>query len=223
MAVTLKISAQVRQETGKNAANRLRKQGFVPGTIYGHGLAPVNISATTAEIAKLQRHRNLLQLDLGDQAAPRNVVVRELQRNYLQDDVIHVDFQEVRLDEKITARVPVVASGIPVGLTGGGVLEQALHFVEVSCLPQDLPEKLVVDVSALKLNDSINVPGLSYPAGVAPAHPDINAVVFHVSPPRAEEVTEADAAAAAAPEPARVEKPKKEEGAAPAAGGAAKK
>jgi large subunit ribosomal protein L25 len=207
---TLKISAQLRQATGKNSTKHMRRAGQVPGTVYGHGLASVNVVAAATEVSKVLRHRNLLHLEVAGEAAPRNVVVRELQRDPLTGILLHVDFQEVRMDEKITASVAVIAVGTAVGLSSGGVLEQMLHHIDVTCLPQDLPERLLVDVSGLKLNDSLNVPSLAFPPGVVPAHADINAVVFHMAPPRAEEVTATAEAAVA--EPARLEKPKKAEG-----------
>ncbi len=200
----LSLNVEKRTATGKNAVAQLRRRGLVPGIVYGHGLSNLCLAASVAEIKKVARHHGLLTLHVAGEEQPKKVLLRAIQRDFMQDHIIHVDFQEVRMDEMLTARVPVVAVGTPVGIAHGGSLEQQLHEIVVQCLPQDLPEKLICDVSALDVMDSIAIPAVKLPPNVRAVHADPHAVVFHLSPPRAEEevataeTPEAAAAAAAA-------------------------
>ena len=213
-------------------AKKLREEGRIPAVIYGRQAQPQNLELNAKELQDLINHsvsENLLvDLAVKDEARPQRLaLVQEVQHHPLSGNVLHVDFHEVAADEKVTIMVPVETVGEAEGVkTEGGVLEHALFKIKVRALPKDLPEQLIVDVSHLKIGNSIHIGEIPVPAGVELLG-DKKASVVSVAMPRTEE-EEAAATAEAATGAGEVEmiKEKKEdgtEGAAPAAKGAADK
>ena len=180
-AMTLHVSA--RSETGKSAAKRIRRNGQVPCVIYGTGKDPLKLAAESVQLLKIVNSPGLVNLDIAD-LGERSVLVREVQRHYLNGNLLHVDFLEVRLDEKITVSVPVEYFGEAIGLQQGGVMDQQFHELEVSCLPTDVPEKIVVDVSALEIDMSITISQIALPANVEFVAADLDRNVFAVTMPK---------------------------------------
>jgi large subunit ribosomal protein L25 len=222
MAQQAKLTVQTRAEVGRNAIKKVRKQGLIPGVIYGVGHEPINLEVNSRQLSAVLAHSSseniLLDLEIIDGDDKRNslAMIQEVQHHPLQRRILHVDFHAVSATEKITAEVPIETIGEPVGVkTGGGLLEHILRDLEVECLPGDLPERIQVDVTSLDINQSIHVKDLQLPAGVE-AITDGDLTVVAVSAARVEEeATEALGATPAAPEVITAKKP--EEGAAPAA------
>jgi large subunit ribosomal protein L25 len=209
-------------------AKRLREAGRIPAVIYGRQSQPQNLELNAKELEDLIKEsisENLLvDLAVKDDARPKRLaLVQEVQHHPLNGKVLHVDFHEVAEDEKVTIMVPVETVGEAEGVkTEGGVLEHVLFKIKVRALPKDLPEQINVDVTHLKIGDSIHLGEITVPAGVEILG-DKKAAVISVAVPRTEE-EEAAAAAEGAVAAGEVEmiKEKKEEGeeAAPAAKGA---
>lgn len=206
---------------------QLRAAGRVPATIYGRETKPLNLELNSREFTDLLHHsvsENLL-VDLAvekDAKAKRLALVQEVQHHPISGKIMHVDFHEVSENEKVTVQVPVETTGEAAGVkTGGGTLEHILFKLKVRCLPKDLPDQIVVDVSALEIGKSIHLGEIKAPEGVEIIG-DKHISVISVSAPRAEE--EAAAPAAAVAGEVEMTKEKKEEGgeAAPAAKGDAK-
>jgi len=222
MAQQAKLTVQTRAEVGRNAIKKVRKQGLIPGVIYGVGHEPINLEVNGRQLSTVLAHSSseniLLELEIVDGENKRNslAMIQEVQHHPLQRRILHVDFHAVSATEKITAEVPIETTGEPVGVkTGGGLLEHVLRDLEVECLPGDLPERIQVDVTNLDVNQSIHVKDLQLPAGVE-AITDGDLTVVAVSAPRVEEEpTGALGATLVAPEVITAKKP--EEGAAPAA------
>jgi large subunit ribosomal protein L25 len=224
---TVPLKAFQRSQLQRGAVKKLRASGRVPATIYGRLAKPQNLELNTKEIADLLNHsasENLL-VDLtveNDPRAKRLALVQEVQHHPVDSKVLHVDFHEVAENEKVTVMVPVETTGEAVGVTaGGGVLEHVLFKLKVRSLPKDLPEQIVIDVTALEINKAIHIGEIAVPAGVEILG-DKHIAVVSVAPPRTEEVVAADAAAPAAGD-VEMTKEKKEdgtEGAAPAKGDA---
>lgn len=213
------LTIQRREATGKEVAKRLRRQGLVPAVLYG-GSAPEVLTLNAMDVIKVIHGREgsttLLNLKFKDGGgSTRTAIIRDLQFDPVSEKIIHVDLQEVRMDRAITVGVPVFAQGEAEGVKDqGGILETILREVQVSCLPGQIPERITVDVSALKIGDVVTVSLLVPPEGVRILNDPGQAVVT-VSPPMAEEVA-APAAAAAEAVPAEPEvlterKPKPEE------------
>ena len=212
------LSVQSRESMGKGAVGRLRRQGLVPAILYGGGSAPVTLSVTPADVQRtLQGHGAggvLVNLRLPGDAEPRTAVVRELQYDPVRDTLIHIDFQAVRMDEEITVEVPIHAVGEAAGVKEqSGVLALLMRTVEVSCLPSLIPERIDVDVSALRIHDVVTVASLQLPEGVR-VTTSASQPVATVAPPMAEEVVATAAAPTAEPEVVTERKPKEEEEAA---------
>jgi large subunit ribosomal protein L25 len=213
------LSVQSREAVGKGAVGRLRRQGLVPAILYGGGSAPVTLAVIPADVQRtLQGHGGggvLVNLRLPGNGEPRTAVVRELQYDPVRDTLIHIDFQAVRMDEEITVEVPIHAVGEAAGVKEqSGVLALLLRTVEVSCLPSLIPERIDVDVSALRIYDVVTVASLQLPEGVRVTTPASQPVAT-VAPPMAEEVVATAAAPVAEPEVVTERKPKDEEETAP--------
>ncbi len=166
----VKLEAQHREPGRKSAARALRRQGLVPGVVYGRGHDPVHLSVDARTLLHtLRQHRGasvLFDLTVGGES-PGNVaaIIKELQADPISDELLSVDFQWVSLTEEITVTVPVHLEGLAEGVQAGGVLDQSLYEVEVSCLPTNMPEELVLHVEALGIGDSLHVSDLVPPEG----------------------------------------------------------
>lgn len=192
MAETLTLEAQTRDEKGKSV-KKLRRVGFIPAVVYGQGKAGMSIKILQKkflEVIKGHSTENLIvTLKLSGQKKSEGIsaLIRDVQIDPLKDSVIHVDFQEVSLEQKIRTKVRVENIGTPVGVAQeGGILECTLREVEIECLPMNIPEVLTVDVSNLKLGTSLCVRDIAAPEGVEIlTAKDIS--VFSVAMPKVEE------------------------------------
>lgn len=202
----------------RGGVKKLRASGRVPATIYGGQDKPQNLEVVYDDISDLLHHsvsENVL-VDLTvdqDTRAKRLALVQEVQHHPLDGKVLHVDFHEVSETEKVTISVPVETTGEAAGVkTGGGTLEHVMFKLKVRALPKDLPEQILVDVTALEIGKSLHLGDVVAPAGVEILG-NKKLTVVSVAAPRAEE--EAAPAAADAKGAADVEmtKEKKEEGA----------
>ena len=188
MAESPTLTVQVRDDKGKQAAKRLRSNGRVPCVVYGNAETPLKLSGDRREVTAIVSAPAIVTLEL-DNGDKKNAVVREIQRDYLSDTVVHVDFLEVDMDTKITATINIEHTGTAIGLVHDANLEQPLHSIVISCLPADLPERIVADVTPLDLNDTITVGDLPLPDGVEAVSPDDHTIVLHVAMQRKEEET----------------------------------
>ncbi len=213
------LTAFPRALSRRPGAKKLREAGRIPAIIYGRQTKPQNLELKAKEMEDLVHHsvsENLLvDLSIDADARPKRLaLVQEIQHHPLSGKLIHVDFHEVAADEKVTVSVPVETVGEAEGVkTGGGVLEHVLFKIRARAFPKDLPEVITVDVTNLKLGDSIHLGDIKPPANVEIIG-DKHISVISVAMPRTEEEEAAEAAEAAAAVPGEVEmiKEKKEEG-----------
>jgi large subunit ribosomal protein L25 len=167
--ITLKTTA--RAQTGRSASRRLRKINQIPAILYGKHTQPEKLAVDAPEFTQLLKKvagRSLI-IELERPAGESNALafLQEVQRDPLTDRYLHVDFQEVKADEKFEVEVPVQLTGEAHGVKiQNGVLELATHTVRIRCLPKDLPAAVVVDVTALKTGEAIKVANLDLIAGV---------------------------------------------------------
>jgi large subunit ribosomal protein L25 len=217
----VELKAQPRGEAGRNKVKHLRRQGLIPGVVYGHHTKPEAIQLNAHEldviIHRAHSENVLVQLQLGDQGKGRLALLQDVQHHPISRAILHVDFHELKEDEKFTVSVPVQALGEPVGVrVGGGVLEYILRELRVRCLPKDLPERITVDVAHLDIGMSIHVGEVTVPAGVEILDDKGSPLVAVVAPTVEEEPAPGEAAATLA-EPEVIKEKKAEEGeAAPA-------
>jgi large subunit ribosomal protein L25 len=206
------VSAQARGDAGKNVNRRLRAQGMIPGVLYGAGkqtATPVAVSPKeiNAILRSASGENTLFELEVGGKR--RKVILKEYQLEPLKGQLLHADFYEVALDKLLELKVHIEVHGVPVGVKAqGGILDFVTRELSVECLPADIPEKIVVDVSHLELGKHFRVSELTPLERVRIlTEPDV--VIAHVVVPRAEEEVAAPAAAEAAPAAAEPEVIKK--------------
>ena len=160
------LNGEQRSGVGKSVARKLRAAGRVPAIYYGRGENPIPLTINAKEVESLihgASGANVI-VDLmvsGAAAADRKALIREIQRDPVVGNILHLDLQHISLTERITVEVPIELIGIPIGVKdGGGILEHLLREVEVECLPTDIPTQLEADVSMLNIGDSLHVSDL---------------------------------------------------------------
>ncbi|MGH7482858.1 MAG: 50S ribosomal protein L25/general stress protein Ctc [Longimicrobiales bacterium] len=209
MATSATLTANLREETGKGAARRLRAAGRIPAVIYGHGEETQKLSLDAHELGVLFQHisveNTIIELTIertgkGKKAAqPIRALVREVQTHPYRAHVLHVDFYQLHAGEKVDVEVPIRVTGTAAGVKLGGVLQQTMHEVAILCLPEDIPEAITVDVSALDIGDSIHIGDLVIPEGVQ-VEVEADRTVCSVIAPTVAKVEEEEAEAEAAVE-----------------------
>jgi large subunit ribosomal protein L25 len=212
MAQQANLQVATRTTTGKGAARSLRREGKVPGVIYGHGRAAEAVTVETAALTKM-----LVGISAGttivdvaiDGRAPVKALIREIQRDALRPaQILHLDLYEVRADEQITLAVPVHLVGIPDGVRNfGGVLDHSLRELEIEVLPSDIPEHVELDVTTLTIGHSLFVRDITIEKARILNDPDTP--VCTVVAPRTEEAP-AVVEEVVSTEPELIRKPKPE-------------
>lgn len=197
MSTGFELEVESRNELGKGHSRRLRRQGKVPAVLYGGGQEPTPVVLDHAKLLQQMEREafqtSILTLNLGKEA--HAVVVKDVQRHPAKRLVLHLDFQRVREDEKITLQVPIHYTGQDAAIgvrEQGGEVSILVADVEVSCLPRDLPEFLELDISGMELNERRNLSDVVAPEGVeilALTH-DQDPVIVTINPPRQEEEDE---------------------------------
>jgi large subunit ribosomal protein L25 len=220
------VSAKNRADRGKNAARRLRREGLVPGIVYGgkgDNLAVAVDPKALQKVLRSEAGRNaILKLDIADHGAT-NAILKSWQVDPVKETFLHADFYRIAMDVAIRVTVPIHVVGEARGVkVDGGILELVVREIAVECLPGDIPERIDVDVSDLGINQSLRVSDVPAPAKVKVLEA-ADQVVVHVVSVKEEEapaaaaapVAEGEAAAPSA-EPEVIKKGKKEEEEAPA-------
>lgn len=193
MATPVKLTAQTREGSAKTA----RHAGAVPAVLYGHGLGAKSVQVDAITFGKIYDQTGetaLIRLDTGD-GAEHNVLIRDVQRHPLKDTIMHIDFYQVRMDEKIEADVPLTFVGeAPAVKDLGGVFVHPMDEVHLEALPQNLPHDIEVDISSLdSFEKVIHVSDLHVPEGVELDH-EQDEVVALVQEPKSQEELDAELA-----------------------------
>lgn len=181
------LQVSSRTTLGKGGARSLRRQGLIPATVYGRGVAPsavvVDPKALSQAIATEAGWNTLLTLQGEGPFAGKVVILKDAQYNVIRREMSHVDFQVVDLQKKVHVQVPVHPVGKSVGEKAGGNLQVIRHELEVFCLPTAIPAAIEVDVTALAVGDVLHIEDITLPAGVEVPH-DVNFTVITVSAPK---------------------------------------
>lgn len=212
--VTLEVKS--RTDLGRAKARSIRNGGFIPGVVYGEGKKSQAIQIerkTFLRLLKSQKGENViinLTIASDDKKSKEiPVLIKELQHNPVTDEIIHIDFNQISLTKEIKVKVPIAAKGEAIGVKqDGGSLDHILWDLEVECLPTQIPQNIEVDVSSLKIGDSIHIKDLTIPKGVKVLQ-DPDLVVLSVAAPVKEEVA-VEAPVEGAPAEPEVIKEKKE-------------
>jgi large subunit ribosomal protein L25 len=206
MAQQVKLKAEKRTVIGRNAIKKIKKEGLVPGVIYGSQAEPIALQVESRALTNVLAHASnehvLVELEITEagQSSNRLALIQEVQHHPLKRQLLHVDFHAVSATEKITSEVPIEAFGEPLGVrTFGGLLEYSLRSLEVECFPQDLPDIIRLDVSNLNIGESLHVRDIPLSSGVE-ALTDADLTVVSVVASRVGEEVVETAETQAAPE-----------------------
>jgi large subunit ribosomal protein L25 len=184
-ATSTKLNVVSRTPDGSRGARRLRRDGLVPGVVYGGGAEPFSFEVDAREL-RLALAASGAVLDVSvDGGGATPVVLKDTQQHPVRGQIVHVDLLRVRLDRPIHAVVVLELTGVDEtpGIRDGGVLEQITHQLNIEALPNEIPESIVHDVGAMEINDTIVLGALTAPAGVTLLdEPDVTIAIL--SPPR---------------------------------------
>ena len=204
----IKLEVQERPQLGSAATRRLRKQGLIPGVIYGHGKEPRAFAVEERELRRALTGAHglhaILDVKLEGESNARASVLKDYQRDRVRDRVVHIDLLEVSLDETIQSQVTIELHGESPGVKQGGVLSHALYMVSLEAKPLEIPEHVPVDISGLNMGESLRVADLPAIEGVTYLD-DPETVVASVTAPTEEVPTEAELEAEAEAEAAEGE------------------
>ena len=227
----INFDVQIRKNAGSSRARQVRRLNLIPGIVYGGGVAPTNIQADRKAYDRIyhQHAGESLIFHLNVQDGAKKVsdfpaIIKDVQLHPVTDEVIHIDFNRISLDQEIEIKVKVLPKGEAVGVKrDGGTLEHLIWELDVICLPTNIPHHLEADVSNLGVHDSLFVKDLALPAGVRTKHDPESVVITVAGSIREEAVVPAaeGEAAAEGAEPEVLKEKKKEEGVEAAAGKAA--
>lgn len=162
----LRLSAELREI--KNSTNALRKQGIVPAIIYGHKMEALPVQLPERSLRRILSsggENAIVNMELGSNS-PETVIIKEVQIDPVSRQIIHADFMRVSLEERITTHVSIMLEGIAPGVEEGGILEFPHREIRVECQAGKIPEHITVNVSSLRLGDSINVGDLTHEEGL---------------------------------------------------------
>ncbi|HYA88897.1 MAG TPA: 50S ribosomal protein L25 [Nitrospirota bacterium] len=213
------LTAQVREKAGKGVARGLRRNQIVPAVLYSHGKS-MPISMDNKDVTKILNSEGgehaliNLKVEGGKEGAEKLALIKDYQLDPRNGELIHVDLMEVAMNEKVKIPVAVYLAGSSIGVKEGGILQHSLREVEIECLPTQIPEHLEINISALKVNESLHVRDIQVAEGVR-ILTDGDATVVTIQPPISDAkleamLTAAPVAATEAGEPELVKKPKKE-------------
>ncbi|MCC6764211.1 MAG: 50S ribosomal protein L25 [Deltaproteobacteria bacterium] len=206
------LNVEARSDRGKGAARRLRRSGKVPAVFYGpkSDAMPIAVDRKdfAAHVANLEGSHLIRFQSASSDLQQRVALVREVQHHPVTSGILHVDFYEVDLTQRLKVTVPLHFVGRARGVAEGGILQPVIREIEVECLPTDIPQFIEVDVTALDIHDAVHYADVTMPPNVTAVF-DANEAVVTVLPPTVEEVKtattegEGESAAAATPPEAK--------------------
>lgn len=193
MAKPQTLKAEERARTGSGVLKQMRREGYIPSVVYGGGSENKNVKVHAKTLRDMLHHAAsdsiLVNLDL-EGSGTQLAFLQDVQHNALSGEIVHVDFLAVNEKTSINANIPLELVGEAAGVKGGGLLEQLLYSLEISCLPKDLPESIEADVSALEVGEALHIGEIAFPEGVSPALND-DVVVALVAKTRVAKSSEA--------------------------------
>jgi len=206
------LEAQPRTAGTKNDARRVRRQGKVPGVLYGAGESAVPVSLDPRQISRILHsqtgHNTIFDLTL-EGGKPTKAMIVDWQYEPIQGALLHIDLKRIAMDQKLHVRVPILLQGEAEGVkTQGGILEQNLRELEIECLPADIPTSIEADISHLVFGTVLRVSDLPHPDKLK-VLTEANQMVAHIVAIKEEVVVAPEAAAEAAAAPAEPEVIKK--------------
>jgi len=207
-----RIKAKIRNELGKSGVKKLRKEGFLPAVVYGAGEETLPLKIDKREFLKfLQSTRGesvLIKLSINRKV--KTAILKDIEREPVTGEVLHVDFQVLHKGEKVSVTVPITLVGTPEGVKMGGIMEHILREIEIRALPTKIPSHIEIDVSTLKIGDSLHVRDLKL-EDVEILEDEEATIVTVIAPKRVEVVEEVPEEEVEVPEKVEEEVPPEKE------------
>ena len=187
MAKKTSLQAAPRARSGTGRLKQMRREGWVPSVIYGKGTENINLKVDAKTFTELLAHSSseniLVNLDIEGHGV-RLAFLQSVQHDSLSGITLHADFRAIDENTAITAHIPTHLNGESIGVKAGGLVEQYVHAIEITCLPNDLPETIEVDISAMEIGASLHIGDIKFPSGVKATHA-ADVVVAHIGKPAA--------------------------------------
>lgn len=179
-AIPLKVR---KREIGKQVSKQIRKEGLVPGVFYFHGQEAIAIATDTMSLRPIvyTSATRIIDLQIEGEDAARECVLRDIQLDPVTDKLVHFDLQGIKEGEKLHVEVPVILTGASEGARIGGIVSHIVRKIGIKCLPSDLPEALELDITPLKIGDSMKVSDIKY-EGIEFMIPENTPVVAIIAP-----------------------------------------
>ncbi len=196
MRPILKVSTRTKK--GKQYAKKVRQEQKIPGVVYGHGEKSLGVLIDRKEflslIEKTKSESTILDVQI-DNKDKFSCIIKAIQKNPITDQLLNIDFQHIHLKEKISVKVPIILKGEAPGIKQGGILDHHLREIEIKCLPDDVLSLIEIDISQLKIGESLHVSDLHYEKIelLAPKDAPIVSILVPkevVTPPPTEEIKE---------------------------------
>lgn len=188
------LDAEIREEIGKGKVHGLREKGFVPAVVYADGKSALSLKLSHRQLVQLIHHHRIegviINLNIKDdkKQKSRPCLIKEIQHDPVHGEIVHVDFNQISLTKAIKVNIPVAVKGEAIGVKQeGGSLEHVLWDIEIECLPTSIPKDIEIDITRLKMGESIHIKDVIAPQGVKILN-DPGAIVLSVIAPMKEEV-----------------------------------
>jgi len=193
---TIQLDSKKRTMTGKGSARKLRSGGRLPVILYGPETSPIMLSLDYKQLQKILRGKSAeniifdLKADSNEKNQSKRVMIKEIQKDPVTRDYLHVDFYEISMEKELEVDIPVYLINTPIGVSEGGILEHTRRELKISCMPKNLVDKIEVDVSGLDIGQSLHVEDITLPPGLKSIEDGDLTIATVVAPTIEEEVEE---------------------------------
>ncbi len=193
---TMQLNTTIRTETGKGPARKLRSEGKLPAIFYGPKANPIILSIDYVQLKKMIKGKSAeniifdLRIDSGEKGQSKKVMIKEIQKDPVTRDYLHVDLYEIAMEKEIEINIPVYLINTPIGVSKGGILEHPRRELRVLCMPKDLVEKIDIDVSGLDIGQSLHIGDINFPPGLKSTEDASLTIITVVAPITAAEEEE---------------------------------
>ena len=195
---TMQLSSEIRTQTGKGSARKIRSAGKLPAILYGPETDPIMLTLDFTEVKKALQGRSAesvllnLRIDSDKKGQSKKVMIKEIQRDPVKRDYLHVDLFEISLEKELEVDIPIYLVNTPIGVSQGGILQHVRREAKVSCMPDDLVDKIDVDVSGLDIGQSLHIGDISFPSGLKSLEDADVTIVTVVAPAKVAEEEEVE-------------------------------
>ncbi|HHY14062.1 MAG TPA: 50S ribosomal protein L25/general stress protein Ctc [Thermoanaerobacterales bacterium] len=188
MSQQVVLNAEIRDKSGKGYSRKLRRQGMVPVVLYGQDIESLTLAVNAKDLERIIKHygRNVL-INLKSDNDENTVMLREVQKSIIQDDIIHADFFKISLEELIEVTVPIVLLGDAIGIKDGGILQNQLRELTIKALPTEIPDVIELDITDLEFGETLSVADVEVAPGIEVQNEPEEIIASVVAPMEEEE------------------------------------